>query len=95
MNAANKLRLGYELSYDDMLDIVLHNDKSFIEYILEEESKFLQKIYFKDQYGVYYKLLYQRNLHPDLPEIDFLGHPKRVVRKTKITLHRYWEEVLA
>lgn len=56
MNAVDKLRLECELSYDDMLDIVLHIDKSFIEYVNEVNNNVYTTL-FKDELSVKLKKL--------------------------------------
>lgn len=80
MNAANKLRLGCELSYDDMLDIVLHNDKSFVEYVNEVNNN-VYTLLFKDELGTWYSLSYQCDRQKYFPDFVFKGQPKRFERQ--------------
>lgn len=83
MNAANKLRLGYELSYDDMLDIVLHNDKSFIEYVNGVNNN-VYTLLFKDELGTWHSLSYQYDKQKYFPGFVFKGQPKRFERQGMI-----------
>lgn len=75
MNAVDKLRLECELSYDDMLDIVLHIDESFIEYVNEVNNS-VYTLLFKDELGAWYSLSYQCNVQRQY--FIFEGQPKRV-----------------
>ncbi len=72
MNAVDKLRLECELSYDDMLDIVLHID---IEYVNEVNNNVYTTL-FKDELGAWYSLSYQCNVQRQY--FIFEGQPKRV-----------------
>lgn len=80
MNAVDKLRLECELSYDDMLDIVLHIDKSFIEYVNEVNNN-VYKLFFKDKLGAWYSLSYRCNKKKHLPDFVFKGQPKRIEKE--------------
>lgn len=80
MNAVDKLRLECELSYDNMLDIVLHIDKSFIEYVNEVNNNVYTTL-FKDELGTWYSLSYQCNRQKHLPDFEFKGQQKRIEKE--------------
>ena len=77
MNAVDKLRLECELSYDDMLDIVLHID---IEYVNEVNNNVYTTL-FKDELGIWYSLSYQCNRQKCFPNFVFKGQPKRIEKE--------------
>ena len=80
MNAADKLRLECELSYDNMLNIVLHIDGSFIEYVNEVNNNVYTTL-FKDELGTWYSLSYQCNRQKCFPNFVFKGQPKRIEKE--------------
>lgn len=80
MNAVDKLRLECELSYDDMLNIVLHIDESFIEYVNEVNNNVYTTL-FKNELGAWYFLSYQYNGQKCFPNFVFKGQPKRIEKE--------------
>lgn len=72
---ADKLRADIPLGNEEMLDIVLHIDESFIEYVNEVNNS-VYTLLFKDELGAWYSLSYQCNVQRQY--FIFEGQPKRV-----------------
>ncbi len=77
---ADKLRADIPLGNEEMLDIVLHIDESFIEYVNEVNNS-VYTLLFKDELGIWYSLSYQCNRQKCFPNFVFKGQPKRIEKE--------------
>ncbi len=85
LTSAGKLKAGIPLSNEEMLDIVLHIDESFDEYV-SKENKGVYILYFKPKSYkdkldncMWYSLSYQCNVQGQ--DFVFGGQPKKVSQK--------------
>ena len=77
---ADKLRADIPLDNEEMLDIVLHIDESFIEYVNEVNNS-VYTLLFKDELGAWYSLSYQYNRQKCFPNFVFESQPKRIEKE--------------
>lgn len=77
---ADKLRADIPLDNEEMLDIVLHIDESFIEYVNEVNNS-VYTLLFKDELGIWYSLNYQYDRQKHFSNFEFKSQPKRIEKE--------------
>ena len=86
LTSADKVKDGIPLDSNEMLDIVLHIDKSFEEYV-NEVNVGVYKLFFKDELSAWYSLSYRCNKKKHLPDFEFKGQQKRIEKEGLIILN--------